>query len=95
MRKIKLLFCLLPILFIYSSCSSDDNEESPTINTDNIIGTWKLIEYNANLEATNVLQGQVVSTSTAIHEGNTFNAFTEFSENPNASTNTGNFMALF
>ena len=89
MKNIKLLFYAFSILFILSSCKNND-DENPTINIDNIVGNWKIVDFNGNSTSTITTQG-VDSIITEVQEGHSYNAFIEISENPKEFLSTGSF----
>ena len=84
MKLTKLFIAILFIGTIFS-CSNDDNEDNGESNN-TIIGTWTMVEMEANGATT--YQGFPV---TIVGEGSNFNGTTIFTEDPNEVVSNATF----
>ena len=83
--KLTKLFIAIFFLGMVFSCSDDESEENnPPINS--IIGTWEMVEMEANGETT--YQGIPVLIE---GEDSNFNGTTIFTENPNEVVSNATF----
>jgi outer membrane lipoprotein-sorting protein len=84
MKLNKLFFAIIMACIVISSCES--NEEG--IDFASLVGNWALTDIHGTTESVVTASNQTV-TSTSTQEGVNYNAFVEFTENPNEFIGTG------
>lgn len=87
MKKVSVL--LLSVMFLFTSCSSDDDNSQIDLSVD-ITGQWDLTEVESEGDSTVTYEGQTV-TVTLSGFGKDYDAQVLFTENPNQVSATGTY----
>jgi hypothetical protein len=69
----------------------DLQQACPSNQTASIVGTWRLVDFNATTEATTTVAG-VTTVATSVQQGSQYTSIAVFTENPNEFENTGSFL---
>ncbi len=88
MKKISLL--LVSVMFVFISCSSDDDSSNPVDLSVDITGQWEITKVESEGEAIIVFEGQTF-TGTLSGFGKDFDAQVLFTDNPKEVIPTGTF----
>lgn len=87
MKKLSIL--LVIFLVTFSSCS-EDGDSSPVAISEDIVGTWNMVDYDYSGVTTTTFQGQTVSAD-FIGEAFDINYKLTFAESPNELISEGSF----
>ena len=82
MKALKIISSLC-LLLCFTSCDSDDSDDSETTAADeqSIIGTWSMIEFEADSEITTDVAGQALTIADVTSVGENFDYTVVFTEN--------------
>lgn len=86
MKNLSILF--LSFLFVFSSCSSDDDANDQIDSAIDVTGSWELTGMESEGEATGEFNGQTVTLPFELL-GKDFDAQVVFTENPNEMIPSG------
>lgn len=94
----KKLLLFLVMITVISSCSKDDNTNTPQVTNNDLIGTWKVTAVtseNGKIKGDYTTPaGDISINSDLIVTGKDYNMTITFADNPKKISNTGSFVAI-
>jgi len=89
MRRLKLSMILLVAVSLFYSCSSDDDSSGDDTSGD-LVGTWRMTNFEYNGESNTSIQGQTIVTSFE-GVGTNIDFLFDIRESPNEYTGVGSY----
>ncbi|MBL4604802.1 MAG: hypothetical protein JKY02_03820 [Flavobacteriaceae bacterium] len=89
--KNKILLFIAVITCLYSCTNNDPSPIS--VSESDVVGTWNVIDYNFEGNATTILGG-ITSSFEVINTGKDYNFIFEFTNNPNTVMATGTYTSV-
>ncbi|WP_179019352.1 lipocalin family protein [Winogradskyella forsetii] len=90
MKKLNLLFLLLFVSIVVSSCSSDDSDSNPDVSAEAILGTWVGVDIDYSGTTTTTYLGQSI-VSEFVSDAYDVDYTITFGENPQTFVSEGSY----